>query len=262
MIRTAFVFVGVAILTVVYGSWLLLLARLGAKRTECSCERLAKRWSRAILRMSGVRVHVEGAERIPEGAPVILAANHQSWFDVFAMIAHFPGRIRFVAKRELENVPVFGPSWKACGHISIDREDRGSAIGSLGEASRQVREGSKIIVMFAEGTRSPDGRLQPFKKGAFVLAIQSGVPVLPVALIGPHDVMPKGAWRIRPGKIQIKVGTPVPVEGLRHRDRNRLRDEVWREVAILKGDGEEELVGALHGRNDPIEKGTPGEEEA
>ncbi len=241
MIRTGFVFLGVAVLTVVYGMRILLLARFKSDRTECVCERLARRWSRQILRLSGVRVRLTGEERIPRDEPCVLVCNHQSWFDVFALAAYLPGRARFVGKEELKGIPVFGPAWMACGHISIDRKDRNRAIASLEEAGRQVREESKLIVMFAEGTRSWDGRLQPFKKGAFVLAIQAGVPVLPAAVVGSRAVMPKGAWRIRPGEVEIRVGEALETESLSHRDRDRLRGEAWRAVAMLKGDGEESV---------------------
>ncbi len=239
MIRSGFVFLVVAFLTTIYGLRILRRARKGAADTECLCERLARRWSRAILRMSGVQVRVVGAERISDDEPFVVASNHQSWFDVFALVAHFPGRARFVAKQELEGIPIFGRAWRVCGHISIDRSDRNRAIASLQEAGGRIWDEDKVIIMFPEGTRSRDGGLKPFKKGAFILAIQAGVPILPVAVVGSRAVMPKGSWRIRPGEIEIRVGTPIPVAGLAHDDRDRLRVEAWRAVAALKGDGEE-----------------------
>ncbi|HZD05534.1 MAG TPA: lysophospholipid acyltransferase family protein, partial [Longimicrobiales bacterium] len=161
--------------------------------------------------------------------------------------ASLPVDYRFVAKKELARIPIFGAAWQACGHIAIDRQDRGAAVESLGEARRQVGDASPTIVMFPEGTRSPDGALHAFKKGAFVLAIQAGVPVVPTAIIGSRAIMEKGSLKVRSGTIRVRIGEAIPVDGLTHRDRNELTSEAREAVARLRGG-----TGTLdHGGKDP-----------
>lgn len=238
MIRSIVVIFSSAVLTAFCASG----AYIQGRRSRCGCDRVTRRWARLVLRLAGVRVRIEGLERVDWSEPMVIVANHQSWFDVFALVAFLPGRTRFVAKKELGRIPIFGPAWKACGHVSLDREDLTSAVQSLERAGKRVRDEKLNLVLFPEGTRSPDGRLQAFKKGAFVLAIHTEVPILPLGLAGSRAVMPKGSFRIRPGEIRIRVGEPIPVEGLSHRDRDRLLSTSRAAVAKLMGDfeGEEE----------------------
>ena len=120
----------------------------------------------------------------------------------------------------------------------MDRGNREAAIESLERAWREVQEQKLTMVLFAEGTRSGDGRLQPFKKGAFVLAVQGQVPLVPVAVLGSRSILPKGGNRVRSGEIVIRIGTPIPTEGTTIRDRNRLLKECWEAVFALKREGE------------------------
>lgn len=208
---------------------------LAGRLTPCDCERAAREWGRAIIRASGSTVEIEGLERYDPEMPHILVSNHVSWFDVFAVCGYLPGHFRFVAKQELTRIPLFGRAFRQCGHVSIDRSDRSSAIASLDEAGRRIRAENLDIVMFAEGTRSADGTLRPFKKGAFVLAIESGVPIQPVAILGTRDIMPKGSFRVTPGTIRIRLGDEIPVAGLEDTDRERLRVRTHAAVAALLG---------------------------
>ena len=233
MIRTVWVALVAALWTLAYGGDILLRKAVGSPGLKPCCRRVAKMWCRRILRAAGTVVEVEGSERLAGGEQVVVS-NHESWFDVLALSGHLPVDVHFVAKQELARVPIFGPAWKACGHISIDREDREAAVASLEEAARQIREDDMTIVMFPEGTRSRHGELQPFKKGAFVLAIQAGAPVVPVGISGSRDVLPKGSWRVRRGTIRVKVGEPIDVRGLEHRHRDRLVREARRRVAALR----------------------------
>jgi len=221
---------------------------LGRRGRGCACEDIARRWSRLLLKAGGIRVEVEDAGDFDPEAAHIVVANHSSWFDVFALAGYLPGHFRFVAKKELAKIPLFGPAWVACGHVSIDRSDRSSAVDSLAMAAGRIRDEHLTIVLFAEGTRSQTGQLQPFKKGAFVLAIQSGVPVVPVAILGSREVMPKGRWRIRPGTIRVRIGTPIAVDALTHADRDRLKASTWQAVATLKGESEA-TVHPIHNEN-------------
>lgn len=236
MIRTLRVYLVGFGLTIYYGARVVVHALRrdrGAGRFCCHC---ARGWARGILRAAGVSVELEGAGNLTSGVTRVLVANHTSWFDVFALTAHLPVDFRYVGKKELERIPIFGGAWKACG-ISIDRSDRDAAVRSLEEAREVIRREGSTLIMFPEGTRSPTGELQPFKKGAFVLAIQAGVDVVPVAITGSRKVMPKGRWRIRSGTIRIRVGEPLPVEGLTFDDRDELTHRGWRAVRDLLPSG-------------------------
>jgi 1-acyl-sn-glycerol-3-phosphate acyltransferase len=236
VIRSALVLVVGAVVTLVLGGWVVVSSLLRLPGTRWCCEAFPRTWARLLLFLSGARVRVEGGERVDWSRPVILVANHQSWFDVFALAAYLPARFRFVAKQELARIPVFGRAWRACGHISVDRGDRGQAIASLEEAGGRIRDERLAVIFFPEGTRSPDGRLRAFKKGAFVLALQTGVPVIPVGIAGSRAIMPKGSFRIRPGEIRVRVGDPLPVEGLTMADRDELVREGRGRVAGLMED--------------------------
>jgi 1-acyl-sn-glycerol-3-phosphate acyltransferase len=171
----------------------------------------ARSWSRWMLFVSGVRVRVEGLENAPVDSPRIYISNHQSWFDVWALAAKLPGHYRFVAKKELARIPVFGQAWKAAGHICVDRGDRDSAIRSLEEAGNLMRSDGSAVVIFVEGTRSPTGNLLPFKKGAFMLALHTSVDLIPVGVAGSRAILPKGGFIVRRGTITVRIGEPIRV---------------------------------------------------
>lgn len=171
----------------------------------------ARSWARWIVAAAGVEVRMEGVERLHLERPQVFVSNHVSWFDVFALAAVLPKRYRFVAKKELERIPIFGTAWKAAGHISVDRSDRRAAIQSLDRAGETIRRDSSSIIIFPEGTRSWDGQLQPFKKGAFMLALHTGVEIVPVAVVGSRDVLPKGSWRVRRAPVIVRFGEAIDV---------------------------------------------------
>jgi 1-acyl-sn-glycerol-3-phosphate acyltransferase len=220
--------------TLWWGGRVLWAARRRSPRLHCLCETLARRWARSLLRSVGARVVLHDAEVIDPDRPQVLVANHVSWFDVLALAGHVPGPFRFVAKKELEGIPVFGPAWQACGHISIDRQDRARAIESLAVARQRLVEERPTVILFPEGTRSITGELRSFKKGAFVLAIQTGVDVVPAAITGTRAIMRKGSWRIRTGRtIHVYFGEPIPVKGYEMEERNELTARARDSVQLL-----------------------------
>ncbi|HWV57708.1 MAG TPA: lysophospholipid acyltransferase family protein [Longimicrobiales bacterium] len=231
MIRTIWVTVLGSLATVVYGFWG--IATTYATRDPHIFERLARRWARFILRRSGVRVHVEGLEHVDIGKPQIFMANHQSWYDVFALLSEIPKRYRFVGKKELEKIPVFGTCWKLAGHISIDRGDRIAAIRALDEAGEVIRRDASSVVIFPEGTRSRDGNMLPFKKGGFMLALRTGVDVVPVAILGSRAVLSKGKWRIRGGPIILRFGEPIRTAEMSVDERDSLMAEVRSRIEAM-----------------------------
>lgn len=195
-------------------------------------DQAARKWGRNNIRANRLVVTVSGAERIPAG-PCVFVANHVSFVDIWVLLASLPGTVRFLAKRELLHVPIFGWAMRQAGHIPIDRQNRSRALDACGEAGTQIRNGTSAIV-FGEGTRSRTGQLLPLKKGAFVLAIQAQVPIVPVFLDGTYAVLPKGTLALKRHPIRMFVGPPISVEGLRYDDRNRLRERCEKALRGLR----------------------------
>lgn len=182
-------------------------------------------YARDLTRVNHLTIRGEGLEHLEGLGPCVFAANHQSWLDIIALLVVLPGTVRFVAKKELGYVPLFGRAMRASGHIEIDRRHLTNAVAAYESAGRVIRSGFSAMV-FAEGTRSRDGRLRPFKKGPFVLAIVAQVPVVPVAILGGYEALPRGSIRPRPVPLIVRLGTPIPTAGLSYDDRGRLSDEV------------------------------------
>lgn len=169
---------------------------------------IGKFWSLFNLHLTGTRLTVKGREKIERGKPYIVMSNHQSLLDVLALIGRIPLQIRWIVKRELRKIPVFGYALERMGHIYIDRGDHENAYRGLDVAAERIRGGTSVII-FPEGTRSRDGRLMRFKKGGAFLAIKSGVSILPVTVNGGHFALPKGTMALMPGKMEIIVGDPI-----------------------------------------------------
>ncbi len=189
---------------------------------------LSSCWARFNLWMSGVDVAVSGNEFIDKNQPYIVMANHQSYYDVLALIGYLPMRLQWVMKIELRKTPVFGTACERVGHIYIDRGSSEKARESLKTAGEKIRSGSSIV-FFPEGTRSPDGRLQPFKKGGFVMALEAKVPILPVTVVGGRSILPKKSLRIMPGSMKLIIHEPIPVTEYSYETREELIKRV-REV--------------------------------
>lgn len=233
-LRTAWVYaVGLA-LTAFWSLRILALNLVGSDRLAHVTARAPRAWSSGILRAAGVDVRYEHLDRLPRDQAQILVANHESWFDVFALAATLPVDYRFVGKKELSRIPLFGPAWLAAGHYAIDRSDRQAAISSLDQVGTRMREGRHTVVLFPEGTRSADGTLGTFKKGAFVMAINAGVPIVPVAILGSRRIMPKGRWTVRSGDIRVRVGRPIPTGGHTVARRDALTHAAREAIQALK----------------------------
>lgn len=193
----------------------------------------ARSWSRWTLWASGAQLQIEGLEYFRVDRPQIVASNHQSWFDVFAIAAIVPKRFRFIAKEELRRIPLFGLAWESAGHISIRRQDRMQAISALDAAGALMRSDNSTIVIFPEGTRSRTGELQPFKKGAFMLALRTGIEIVPAAVIGSRGVLRKGDWRVRKGPIIVRFGEPIDSSHYDEAHREQLMLEVRARIAKM-----------------------------
>ena len=164
-------------------------------------------WGRCVIRIGGWRVRAEGLERLPEGG-AILVSNHQSLLDIPLFLSVFRKEIKFLAKRELGEIPLFGKAMACAGNLFIDREDPRDAVHLMREAVRRIRKG-QVVVIFPEGTRSADGSIGEFKPGAFYLAQKAGVPVLPVYIDGGRRALPKGSLLFRPADLVVRVLEPL-----------------------------------------------------
>lgn len=220
----------VAIYTILIGPPILVASLFDGGRTM---QRLGRVWVQWILSTFGIRIEASGLENLPTHAPVILMSNHQGLVDIAAIVMTLPRSQswRFVAKRELTRVPIFGQVLVASGHIIIDRGDRERAVASLREAARRIRAGTTVIV-FPEGTRSSDGRLQTFKSGPFHLAVESQVPIVPVTVSGSQRITPKSRLLVYPGTVKITYGTPIPTRGVTLEGRKALSDRVRQAIAL------------------------------
>ena len=196
---------------------------------------LARQWSRVILGVPGVKVEVKMHAPIEPGRPYIFMANHASMVDIWAMFVAIPASFRFIAKKQLAGIPLFGWAMTAGRFIFIDRQNAVSARRSMEEAARRIRAGQSVII-YPEGTRTRDGRLLPFKKGGFHLAIDAGADIVPVAIRGSRAVMPRGAALIRAGTVSVEVGAPIPTAGLTVADRDALIAKVRGRVAEMLGE--------------------------
>jgi 1-acyl-sn-glycerol-3-phosphate acyltransferase len=182
-------------------------------------------WARILLRTCGVSIEVRGAQNIPADPPYIIMSTHNSHFDIPVLMKEVPRQFRIVAKRELFKIPVFGWILSAAGYVNVNREDKEQAFASLDRATEKVKTGMPLLI-FPEGTRSPDGSLGPFKKGGFVLAINAGAPIVPVVVDGTFQILPKATWRVSPGRVTVTFGRPIEASMHSFEDKEMLIDEV------------------------------------
>ena len=196
---------------------------------------LARLWSRVILGVPGVKLEVKMRARLDPGRPYVFMANHASMVDIWAVFVTIPASFRFIAKKQLSRIPLFGWAMAAGRFIFIDRQNALAARRSMDEAARRIRSGQSVVI-FPEGTRTRTGRLGTFKKGGFHLAIDSGVAVVPVAIRGSGALMPPGSPLIRAGTVTVEVDEPIPTEGLSSGDRNALIEKVRGRIAAMLGE--------------------------
>jgi 1-acyl-sn-glycerol-3-phosphate acyltransferase len=177
--------------------------------------RVCQLWARSILGLYGVRVSTRRLVPLDPSRACVFMSNHRSQFDILAVVAALSEfQLRWVAKMELTRVPVFGWALKHTGHVIIDRRDHAQAIASLRAARTKMAAGVSVVI-FPEGTRSAGHQaLLPFKKGGFMMAIETGFPIVPIAVRGSREILPRGSWQPASGEIEVVVGPPIAVEGL------------------------------------------------
>jgi 1-acyl-sn-glycerol-3-phosphate acyltransferase len=193
--------------------------------------RMNKLWTWAILRAGGVKLKVTGLEKLDPSRQYIFMVNHQSNVDIPILVQSLSRfQLRWIAKRELLWVPFFGWAMWATKHIAVDRTNPSSAVKSLRRAKERIAAGISVVV-FPEGTRSRDGQLQRFKNGGFLLAVQTNTEIVPLAIKGSRDLLPSGAWRLRPGTVEVVVDQPVSIAGYRPGNLRLLSDQVRETIA-------------------------------
>ncbi len=173
---------------------------------------LGKTWAKLLLWISGVKVKIIGLENINPGENYVYVANHVSGFDIPVVMASLPGQLRIVFKKELTKIPVFGWQLRIGPYILIDRENPAKAMESLEKAKKKIEKGVSVL-LFAEGTRSLDGNIQPFKRGAFTLATRSGKKIIPLTIKGTFEILPKKKFRIKPGEVKLFIDPPIEHNG-------------------------------------------------
>ncbi len=181
-------------------------------------------WGRTIVRAAGIELSAENAGLIDRDKRYILIANHYSYFDIPCIFAAIPQPIRFMAKVSLFKIPIFGWALHKSGFIPIDRKNRRTAVKSFDLAGERIRKGNTIVIFPEEG-RTRERTMREFQRGAFLLAIKSGLPIVPMAIDGTYDVMPARRWSIKPGKVTIRVTPPIETDGLSVRDKDALLTE-------------------------------------
>lgn len=173
---------------------------------------LARYWAQYTLSNAKTSVDVSGYKNIP-ARPAIYMANHSSYFDVLAVLAYLDVQFKWIVKKELFNIPLLGINMKRCGYISVDRDNHENALKSIELAKEKLRSGTSIFI-FPEGTRSENGVLRyPFKKGGFHLALLSGAPIVPIAITGAREILPKDGMIVKPGRIKFMIGRPIYPDG-------------------------------------------------
>ncbi len=192
--------------------------------------RIASLWARVIVWASGVKVKIEGLEHVRGEGPYLFMSNHQGSYDIFALEGHLPFHFKWLAKKELFSIPVLGWAMAAAGYISIDREGTRKTVKAMNEAARKIREGMSVVI-FPEGSRSPDGSIQPFKKGGFTLAIKSRVPIIPISITGSREIMPKGKLTAASGEIRIRIDQSIETQDYSLKDWKFLMEKVRQTIS-------------------------------
>lgn len=182
----------------------------GSGRAGHACARF---WSVWCLRMAGIRLVVTGLDQVPTEGPVIYMGNHQGNFDIHVLAVAIPRLFSWIAKEELFRVPVFGAAMRRAGYIPLDRSGGRKALKSMKLAAERIASGTSVVI-FPEGTRTMDGSLLPFKRGAFMLAVKAGVPIVPFTINGSRERNPRNRIELRPGTISVSFAPPIAVAGV------------------------------------------------
>jgi 1-acyl-sn-glycerol-3-phosphate acyltransferase len=192
----------------------------------------ARAWSKTIMKTIFSPFHVVGLEKIDATKPHVYAVNHGSALDIPALYAYLPFQFRIVFKKELLSYPIVGGHLRRSGQVCVDQQHPARSVASIRSALKTLKAGMPLVI-FPEGGRSPDGRIQPFLPGAFFLAIKAQVDVVPIALVGMYDLLPMNTYHIKPRPLEMRVGKPIPTAGLTLRGMEELSARVQKEMESM-----------------------------
>src|SRR5215467_15408092 len=236
-IRTVAVWVGIVLATILFGLPAILAAFVPPRGDWFL--RFARGWARTILFFSGVPVRVLHRERLTGSRGSIVVSNHESYADILVLLSSLPLPVRFLAKRGIFRVPVLGWSIRAAGFVPVDRGDRSRSFATVETALKRLGKGRSLVV-FPEETRTRNGELSPFKKGAAMLASKTGFPILPVGIAGTRQVLPRGTWNAKRGRVVLCVGEPLAADPSTHA-RKEMTARMKDSVAALREEATKEL---------------------
>lgn len=208
------------------------VGNLRGKKGRSESLGLIRWWARQFIAAAGVDYTVLGLENIQPGQNYILMPNHRSHLDGPLLIVTTPFFFSFVIKQSLANIPIWGWAARTAGYVPVIRDDRESAKKKLASAAELLKRGESMLV-FPEGSRAPGHAFLPFKKGGIILAIQTGVPILPAAISGTGDILPKNGLTVTPGPAIIRYGKPIETKGLTYEDRNELLAKVEKSIKSM-----------------------------
>ena len=228
MIRTLFIMIWTIMVTIFFGVIVIVISFFSKKGNIC--HKCAGAWARSILAVSRIKVTVKGLSNIDSIKSCIYMPNHQSNFDIPVLLGHLNVQFRWLAKVELFKIPIFGYAMKRAGYISIDRSNRKSAFKSLKRAAKIIREGVSVLI-FPEGTRNKESNIGQFKKGGFVLAVDSGVPIVPVIIHGTRAIMPTKKLLIRPKDVILEIKKPIETRDYTRKTKEDLMEKVRQTIS-------------------------------
>ncbi len=227
MVRSFYVLLWLIPLTVFLGIMAILSSLLD--RSGNIPHRCGRLWGKMMLWVSGVRVDIHGLDNIDPNRTYIFVANHQSWYDVLVLLGYLPNQFRWLAKKDLFRIPIFGWAMYSVGYIPVNRSHPRAALKSLKRAALRVKQG-KSIVIFPEGTRTPDGEVKSFRAGGFILAIEAQRPIVPISISGSYRVLPRSSLRVRSGDIKVAIGVPIDTSAYSMGQRGELMEKVRKAV--------------------------------
>jgi 1-acyl-sn-glycerol-3-phosphate acyltransferase len=195
-------------------------------------DRLVRIWARSLVAAAGIDLRTENLERLDPSKRYVLVSNHYSYLDIPCILAAVPQSIRFMAKVSLFKIPVFGWAINRAGFIPIDRKNRRTAVKSFDLAADRIRKGNTIVIFPEEG-RSRHREMRPFQRGAFLLAIKSEQPIVPIALDGTYDVFPVGRWTVKGGPVTLRIGEEIPTANVSVREKERLADDARAQIQMM-----------------------------
>lgn len=224
----------IILLTLVLGIWSLCISYFdpsGNRQHE-----IARIWAWLILKVSRVSITVAGIEKLDLARNYVFVSNHLSYMDTPALVGSLPFQFRFFAKLGLFQIPIMGGHLRRSGHFPVVKDNPRASLRSLNDGAKYMRDRGASVMLFPEGGRSTDGKVQPFKDGAAFIAIKMGVPVVPIAIVGTREVLPSGSGVIMPGTVELRISDPISTESLTIKDREKLTNQLReRIVALLEG---------------------------